>query len=104
MSLMGHLSKPVKDVPGPLDKEAEVDGGPSESTLLWSASSQEMLMIQRLLEVEAPGFKVTRRRSILQTQEGPGFTLKSSSPRGQSDGGADSGCREHFNQQTGCRS
>ena len=29
---------------------------------------------------------------------GLGFTLRSSSPRGQSDGGADSGCREHFNQ------
>ena len=69
MSLMGHLSKPVKDVPGPLDKQTEVDGGPPESTLLWSAISREMLMIQRLLDVQAPGFKATRQRSMLQTQE-----------------------------------
>lgn len=60
MSLMGHLSKPVKDVPDPFKKQAEVDSGAPESTLLWLTESQEMLMIQRLLETEAPGFKATR--------------------------------------------
>ena len=60
MSLMGHLSKPVKDVPDPLKKQAEVDGGAPERTLLWLTDSQDMLMIQRLLEMEAPGFKATK--------------------------------------------
>lgn len=60
MSLMGHLSKPVKDVPDPLERQAEVDGGAPESTLLLLTDSQELLMIQRLLGTEAPGFKATK--------------------------------------------
>lgn len=39
-SLIGHLNKPVKDVPDPLHKRGEMDRGSPESIPLWYTDSQ----------------------------------------------------------------
>ena len=76
MSLIGHLNKPVKDVPDPLHKRGEMDRGSPESIPLWSTDSQETLIrgnmfpfsvlaeawgrVQRLWEREKPAARVVR--------------------------------------------